>query len=128
MTPTKLLIGQILVVLAIITLSIASAPREERTMTGLALLLQSNALRIALQPFRHFRHAAREPLRALAVAIALHRLPCLPQPLPVADKAVGALRGIDAPFSLELHGADCALAATIGGLTGQRGLALQGAG
>src|SRR3546814_10362036 len=27
--------------------SLASAPREERTMTGLALLLQSNALRIA---------------------------------------------------------------------------------
>lgn len=31
--------------------SLASAPREERTMTGLALLLQSNALRIALQPY-----------------------------------------------------------------------------
>jgi type IV secretion system protein TrbE len=31
--------------------SLASAPREERTMTGLALLLQSNALRVALQPY-----------------------------------------------------------------------------
>lgn len=31
--------------------SLASAPREERTLTGLALLLQSNALRIALQPY-----------------------------------------------------------------------------
>jgi type IV secretion system protein VirB4 len=31
--------------------SLASAPPEERTMTGLALLLQSNALRIALQPY-----------------------------------------------------------------------------
>ncbi|WP_448659217.1 conjugal transfer protein TrbE [Sphingomonas sp. CJ99] len=31
--------------------SLASAPREERTMTGLALLLQSNGLRIALQPY-----------------------------------------------------------------------------
>jgi type IV secretion system protein VirB4 len=31
--------------------SLASAPCEERTMTGLALLLQSNALRIALQPY-----------------------------------------------------------------------------
>ena len=31
--------------------SLASAPREERTITGLALLLQSNALRIALQPY-----------------------------------------------------------------------------
>ncbi len=31
--------------------SLASAPREERTMTGPALLLQSNALRIALQPY-----------------------------------------------------------------------------
>ncbi len=31
--------------------SLASAPREERTMTGLALLLQSNALRMALQPY-----------------------------------------------------------------------------
>ncbi|HWJ68971.1 MAG TPA: conjugal transfer protein TrbE [Sphingobium sp.] len=31
--------------------SLASAPREERTMTGLALLLQSNALRLALQPY-----------------------------------------------------------------------------
>ena len=31
--------------------SLASAPREERTMTGLALLLHSNALRIALQPY-----------------------------------------------------------------------------
>ncbi|MFZ2982833.1 MAG: conjugal transfer protein TrbE, partial [Sphingobium sp.] len=31
--------------------SLASAPREERTMTGFALLLQSNALRIALQPY-----------------------------------------------------------------------------
>jgi len=31
--------------------SLASAPRDERTMTGLALLLQSNALRTALQPY-----------------------------------------------------------------------------
>ncbi|MEE4454337.1 conjugal transfer protein TrbE [Novosphingobium resinovorum] len=31
--------------------SLASAPREERTLTGLALLLQSNALRVALQPY-----------------------------------------------------------------------------
>ncbi|MDE8652480.1 conjugal transfer protein TrbE [Novosphingobium album (ex Liu et al. 2023)] len=31
--------------------SLASAPREERTMTGLALLLQSNSLRMALQPY-----------------------------------------------------------------------------
>lgn len=31
--------------------SLASAPRGERTMTGLALLLQSNELRIALQPY-----------------------------------------------------------------------------
>jgi type IV secretion system protein VirB4 len=31
--------------------SLASAPREERTLTGLVLLLQSNALRIALQPY-----------------------------------------------------------------------------
>lgn len=31
--------------------SLASAPREERTMTGLALLLQSNPLRTALQPY-----------------------------------------------------------------------------
>ncbi len=31
--------------------SLASAPAGERTMTGLALLLQSNALRSALQPF-----------------------------------------------------------------------------
>jgi type IV secretion system protein VirB4 len=31
--------------------SLASAPREERTLTGLALLLQSNALRLALQPY-----------------------------------------------------------------------------
>jgi len=31
--------------------SLASAPASERTMTGLALLLQSNALRSALQPF-----------------------------------------------------------------------------
>ncbi|GLV24667.1 hypothetical protein TomTYG45_11080 [Sphingobium sp. TomTYG45] len=31
--------------------SLASAPREERTMTGVALLLQSNALRTALQPY-----------------------------------------------------------------------------
>ena len=31
--------------------SLASAPREERTMTGLALLLQSNSLRVALQPY-----------------------------------------------------------------------------
>lgn len=31
--------------------SLASAPRDERTMTGLALLLQSNALRLALQPY-----------------------------------------------------------------------------
>ncbi|UAK25447.1 conjugal transfer protein TrbE [Sphingomonas nostoxanthinifaciens] len=31
--------------------SLASAPPQERTMTGLALLLQSNALRVALQPY-----------------------------------------------------------------------------
>jgi type IV secretion system protein VirB4 len=31
--------------------SLASAPRDERTMTGLALLLQSNALRTALAPY-----------------------------------------------------------------------------
>lgn len=31
--------------------SLASAPVEQRTMTGLALLLQSNALRTALQPY-----------------------------------------------------------------------------
>ncbi|MBB1600763.1 conjugal transfer protein TrbE [Variovorax sp. UMC13] len=31
--------------------SLASAPREERTITGLSLLLQSNALRQALQPY-----------------------------------------------------------------------------
>ncbi|WP_230481854.1 conjugal transfer protein TrbE [Sphingomonas sp. Leaf21] len=31
--------------------SLASAPRDERTMTGIALLLQSNALRLALQPY-----------------------------------------------------------------------------
>lgn len=31
--------------------SLASAPREQRTMTGLSLLLQSNALRQALQPY-----------------------------------------------------------------------------
>jgi type IV secretion system protein TrbE len=31
--------------------SLASAPREERTMTGLVLLLQSNALRMALAPY-----------------------------------------------------------------------------
>jgi type IV secretion system protein VirB4 len=31
--------------------NLASAPREERTLTGLALLLQSNALRVALQPY-----------------------------------------------------------------------------
>ncbi|AXB75870.1 conjugal transfer protein TrbE [Novosphingobium sp. P6W] len=31
--------------------SLASAPRAERTLTGLALLLQSNALRVALQPY-----------------------------------------------------------------------------
>jgi len=31
----------------------------------------------------------------------------------------GALRGIDADFGLKLHGPDCALAATIGGLTGK---------
>ncbi|KQM99211.1 conjugal transfer protein TrbE [Sphingobium sp. Leaf26] len=31
--------------------SLASAPREERTLTGLAMLLQSNALRLALQPY-----------------------------------------------------------------------------
>jgi type IV secretion system protein TrbE len=31
--------------------SLASAPRDERTMTGLALLLQSNALRVALHPY-----------------------------------------------------------------------------
>jgi type IV secretion system protein VirB4 len=31
--------------------SLASAPAPERTLTGLSLLLQSNALRVALQPF-----------------------------------------------------------------------------
>ena len=31
--------------------SLASAPRQERTMTGLALLLQSNTLRTAIQPY-----------------------------------------------------------------------------
>jgi type IV secretion system protein VirB4 len=31
--------------------SLASAPAQERTMTGLALLLQSNALRTAIQPY-----------------------------------------------------------------------------
>ncbi|MEP6826513.1 MAG: conjugal transfer protein TrbE, partial [Aestuariivirga sp.] len=31
--------------------SLSSAPQEERTLTGLSLLLQSNALRQALQPF-----------------------------------------------------------------------------
>lgn len=31
--------------------SLASAPREERTLTGFALLLQSNALRMALRPY-----------------------------------------------------------------------------
>ncbi|WP_449470603.1 conjugal transfer protein TrbE [Sphingobium chungangianum] len=31
--------------------SLATAPAEQRTMTGLALLLQSNALRTALQPY-----------------------------------------------------------------------------
>src|SRR3546814_20028997 len=31
--------------------SLATAPVEQRTMTGLALLLQSNALRTALQPY-----------------------------------------------------------------------------
>lgn len=31
--------------------SLASAPVEERTLTGLSLLLQSNALRLALQPY-----------------------------------------------------------------------------
>jgi type IV secretion system protein VirB4 len=31
--------------------SLASAPAQERTVTGLALLLQSNALRVALQPY-----------------------------------------------------------------------------
>ncbi|QJU60170.1 conjugal transfer protein TrbE [Sphingomonas sp. AP4-R1] len=31
--------------------SLASAPPQERTMTGLTLLLQSNALRVALQPY-----------------------------------------------------------------------------
>ncbi|MGN6121329.1 MAG: conjugal transfer protein TrbE, partial [Sphingomonas oligoaromativorans] len=31
--------------------SLASAPPQERTMTGLALLLQSNALRTAIQPY-----------------------------------------------------------------------------
>jgi hypothetical protein len=67
-------------------------------------------------------------LRAPGVAIALHGLSSLPKALPVADKAVGALRGIDADFGFKLHGADRALAATISGLTGQRGLALQRAG
>ena len=32
-------------------LSLASAPESERTLTGLSLLLQSNALKIALQPY-----------------------------------------------------------------------------
>ncbi len=31
--------------------SLASAPPQERTMTGLALMLQSNALRMAIQPY-----------------------------------------------------------------------------
>jgi type IV secretion system protein VirB4 len=31
--------------------SLTSAPPQERTMTGLALLLQSNALRTAIQPY-----------------------------------------------------------------------------
>ncbi len=31
--------------------SLASAPPQERTMTGLSLLLQSNALRLAIQPY-----------------------------------------------------------------------------
>jgi type IV secretion system protein VirB4 len=32
-------------------LSLASAPPQERTLTGLSLLLQSNALKVALQPY-----------------------------------------------------------------------------
>jgi hypothetical protein len=67
-------------------------------------------------------------VRALGVAIALHRLPSLPQPLPVADEPVGALRRIDADFGFKLHGAHCALAAAIGGLARQLRLALHGAG
>ena len=31
--------------------NLASAPREERTLTGLSLLLQSNALKAALAPY-----------------------------------------------------------------------------
>ncbi|MCC8969808.1 conjugal transfer protein TrbE [Bradyrhizobium brasilense] len=31
--------------------SLASAPREERTLTGLSVLLQSNSLKLALQPY-----------------------------------------------------------------------------
>src|SRR5690348_16917783 len=31
--------------------SLASAPREERTLTGLSVLLQSNVLKRALQPY-----------------------------------------------------------------------------
>ena len=31
--------------------SLATAPREERTLTGLSLLLQSNALKVALEPY-----------------------------------------------------------------------------
>ncbi len=48
--------------------SLASAPRRERTLTGLSLLLQSNALRQALQPytlegpFGHLLDAAKDHL------------------------------------------------------------------
>src|ERR1044072_2905124 len=89
---------------------------------------QGFQLRVALQALRHVGHVCGNPTRTSSVAIALHRLPSLTQPLPVADKAVGALRRIDADFGLKLHGADRALAAAIDGLADKFKLALQGAG
>jgi type IV secretion system protein TrbE len=53
--------------------SLASAPREERTLTGLSVLLQSNVLKQALQPytlsgpFGHLLDADRESLAVGAI-------------------------------------------------------------
>ncbi|MFN3945804.1 MAG: conjugal transfer protein TrbE [Allosphingosinicella sp.] len=55
--------------------SLASAPPEERTLTGLSLLLQSNALRAALQPFT-LEGPYGDLLDAAADGLALSDLQC----------------------------------------------------
>ena len=55
-------------------------------------------LRVALQALSHVDHTAGDLACSVRVAALLHRFPKPPQPLPVIDEPVGALRRIDADF------------------------------